>query len=165
MRNTFFLALFLVASMAYAEEPLAVYDLRLFGLQLGMTYDQAISATPFHYTYTTEQNEIVGIVTGRFHQTDFNISASFLGDRLFKIIGRFNPAELETIRGELKKCLGTGEDNSRSVTSGSNITSYHNLHKWIFPGARIDLISISSRTDVATLSIISTRAEQPEKSP
>ncbi|MEJ2199556.1 MAG: hypothetical protein P8X63_00855 [Desulfuromonadaceae bacterium] len=151
------------------DAPMAVYELKLFNYQLGMSYDEAISVRAFHYTRYEEENVAVGIVNGAYiEEVEFNTAAYFSGDRLFKIIGRFDPDHFEQVEKSLVRALGRGNASPKAFHSvnGTKVTGIH--HKWVFPGAEIHLLSYSNNTDFATLSMIATgnsKNEQEDEEP
>jgi hypothetical protein len=150
------LSLLYIAPAVYAEETsLFVYDLKILGYKLGMTYDEAISTTAFHYTVYPDEKEAIGIINSVYiEDVEFNAAAYFQNDSLFKIICRFDPQHFEKVTHSLKKVLGTGEDNSKTIHTVSGTVIRQNIFLWIYPGARINLIGLSNNAEFATLSMV-----------
>lgn len=159
------LALSITAGYAH-ETPLAVYDLKLFDYQLGMTYDEASSTRAFHYLATPTENRAIGIINSAYiEDVEINLSVYFLDGRVFKIIGKFNPKELEKVAQSLEKALGAGEENTKTINKPDGALVTQRLYQWSFPGAKIYLIGLSNNTEYATLSMMDSASAARETQP
>jgi hypothetical protein len=162
------LLLVLTIATGYAEEPpLAVYDLKIFGYQLGMSYDQAVAVRAFHYTsYHPAENQMIGIINSAYiEDVEFQTAVHFQDGIAFKIIGRFDPKCQEPVLASLKKAFGEGEENTRRFTSITGTEIKQTICKWSYPGANIVMIGLSNNTEFATLSMVSSTLSEPDPEP
>ncbi|WP_432821750.1 hypothetical protein [Trichloromonas sp.] len=164
---TFSLLLLLTVTTGFAEEaPLAVYQLKIFDYQLGMSYDEAISARAFHYTVYPEENRAIGIINSAYiEDVEFSTSVYFHDDRVFKIIGRFDPQHFDEVTQSLVKAIGAGENLSKTFNALNGTRIAQQLYQWHYPGARIYLISSSNNVEFATLSMMDSTFTESEKTP
>jgi hypothetical protein len=137
------------------------FDLSLAGYQLEMNSGDAMLVRPFDRMETYQAYQEGPLITaGLVDQVyldslEFNFRVEFIDEKIFKIIGRFSPAEITSLRETLFKTIGEGESKSKLTISNAGV-EYQIIHdQWEFPEARLDLIGSELNTDFATLALSS----------
>jgi len=149
-----------VSAPALAEpEDVIRFDLSLGGYRLGMNYEEAVLVRPFarvgnRRTYPTSPEVTIGFVGQLLVDgTEFSFRVEFIDEKVFKIIGRFPPAELERLEETLLEALGDGELDIKTIVNSAGTETRIRHDRWKFPGASLDLIGTTANTDYATLSL------------
>jgi hypothetical protein len=137
------------------------FALSLGGYQLEMNYEEAMLVRPFDRLETYPADHASPMVTaGLIDQVyidgiAFRFRVEFIDEKVAKIIGRFSPAAIPSLRQALFKAIGEGESKSKLSTSNAGVEFQIVHDHWEFPEARLDLIGSELNTDFATLAMIS----------
>ena len=141
---------------ALAKDQLACYELDLFGYRIGMSYEEAVNIRKFQRISYSDK-DAVGVVDGlKVDETDFSVKVHFKNDRIFKVVGRFDPGKVEEVTDNIKNTLGQNQDNSKITISGTNVSILRHFC-WFKPKARVDVVQLSANTHFATLSMLPNR--------
>ena len=98
------------------------------------------------------------VVEGAFvDDIEIDIIVLFYEDKSDKIITRFSPAVLDDVVKRMQATYGKGDNKSRVVQLKNGVENRQTVYFWDFPSAQINLVSVSSNTDFASVSLSAKR--------